>query len=140
MIFISQATATTDLAPSYFYLVYDVFDGTHRTTGMKLNVERKVGTWSPKTTVPVAVHNQDLLDAIAIRFAGLCNELQVVAKSSSYTDSLMLLYKELLNLAKSNATEIQFQRPLPWSSSQHPVKLQHRQRRKELRKPLHLPL
>ena len=106
MIFISQATATTDLVTSYFYLVYDVFDGTHRTTGMKLNVERQVGTWSPKTTVPVAVHNQDLLDAIAIRFAGLCNELQVVAKSSSYTDSLMLLYKELRNLAKSNVTEI----------------------------------
>ena len=89
MIFISQATATTDLVTSYFYLVYDVFDGTHRTTGMKLNVERQVGTWSPKTTVPVAVHNQDLLDAIAIRFAGLCNELQVVAKSSSYTDALV---------------------------------------------------
>ena len=50
--------------------------------------------------------NQDLLDAIAIRFAGLCNELQVVAKSSSYTDALVLLYKELLTLAKSKATEI----------------------------------
>jgi hypothetical protein len=73
---------------------------------MRLNVERGVGSWSRKTTVPVAVHNQDLLDAIAIRFAGLCNELQVVAKSSSYTDALVLLYKELLNLAKSKATEI----------------------------------
>jgi len=99
------------LGTSYFYLVYDVFDGTHRTTGMKLNVERKVGAWTSKTTVPVAVHNQDLLDAIAIRFAGLCNELQVVAKSSSYTDALVLLYKELLNLAKSKATE------MPTSSS-----------------------
>ena len=67
MLFISQVTAEADLGTSYFYLVYDVFDGTHRTTGMKLNVERGVGKWSSKTTVPVAVHNQALLDAVAIQ-------------------------------------------------------------------------
>ena len=129
MIYILQGTATNEVGTSYFYLVYDVFDGTHRTTGMKLNVERKVGSWSPKTTVPVAVHNQDLLDAIAIRFAGLCNELQVVAKSSSYNTPTRWSFCTRSFLPWQKVRQLKFQRPGPhrprlhprqWPSSKHP--------------------
>jgi hypothetical protein len=83
-------------APIYNYLVYDVFDGSHRKTAISLNVTRKLGDWTNQSEVPVTVHNPTLPSAAAVRYAGLVNELQAVAKSGGYSDQLIFLYKNLL--------------------------------------------
>ena len=86
----------TSGATIYFYLVYDVFDGSHRKTAISLNVERERGGWTLCSEVPVTVHHSTLPDNAAIRYAGFVNELQAVAKASSYSDQLIFLFKNLL--------------------------------------------
>ena len=83
-------------ATIYNYLLYDVFDGSHRKTAISLNVTRGLGDWTNQSEVPVTVHNPTLPTSAAVRYAGLVNELQAVAKSGGYSDQLIFLYKNLL--------------------------------------------